>query len=97
MGGVRRPSRPPSSVEAIPPAPLFLFTPALMHISSLVLRAGRLRNSAIKSIFMIELVGMFGVSFSKPPCMKMVESIAQIVCLNLCKQSNLCHSLDSVS
>ena len=76
MGGVLRPSL--VSVSFAIPA-LFLRLAAPMHISSLVLRAGRFLKSAIKSIFIIEFVGMLGVSFSKPPCMKIVESIAQIV------------------
>jgi hypothetical protein len=54
-------------------------------------------SSAFNSSFMIVLVGMFGVSFSKPPCMKIVESTAQIECLNLYKESNFFHSDDSVS
>lgn len=46
---------------------------------------------------MMELVGIFGVSFSKPPCMKMTVSIAQTVCLNLWSELNFFHSEDSVS
>jgi len=46
---------------------------------------------------MIELVGMLGVSFSKPPCMKMTVSIAQTVCLNLWRELNFFHSELSVS
>jgi len=46
---------------------------------------------------MMVLVGMLGVSFSKPPCMKIVESTAQIECLNRYNESNFFHSELSVS
>lgn len=42
-------------------------------------------KSVERSSFIIELVGMFGVSFSKPPCINITVSIAQTVCLNLYK------------
>ena len=46
---------------------------------------------------MIEFVGMLGVSFSNPPCIKIVESIDQTVCLNRYSELNFRHSELSVS
>ena len=46
---------------------------------------------------MIEFVGMLGVSFSNPPCMKTVASIAHTLWRNLWRELNLRHSEDSVS
>lgn len=45
--------------------------------SSFWTREGTFAKSSIRSNFMIEFVGMLGVSFSKPPCMKTVASMAQ--------------------
>lgn len=73
----------------------FFYAP--IACSSFTVRFGVPFSSAFNSSFMIVLVGMFGVSFSKPPCMKIVESTAQIECLNLYKESNFFHSDDSVS
>ena len=56
--------------------------PVPQAYSSFCWRAGLFLNKPAKSIFIIEFVGMFGVSFSKPPCIKITVSIAQTVCLN---------------
>ena len=50
--------------EADPPA-----LPPPTAYSSFCIRAGVLRKSVARSNLTIELVGMLGVSFSKPPCM----------------------------
>jgi|LakMenEpi03Aug12_release.lakeMendotaPanAssembly.Ray.scaffolds.fasta_scaffold271305_3 hypothetical protein len=72
-----------------------LFEP--MVPSSFYTRVGTFTKSSIRSNFIIEFVGMFGVSFSKPPCMNTVASIAQTLWRNRCRELNLRHSLDSVS
>ena len=71
--------------------------PGPTEASSFYVSAGTLTKSSRRSIFIIVLVGMFGVSFSKPPCMKMVESMAQMLWRNRYRLLNFRHSLDSVS
>lgn len=56
--------------------------PGPTEASSFCMSAGTLAKSSKRSIFIIELVGIFGVSFSKPPCIKIVESMAQMLCRN---------------
>jgi len=67
------------------------------HISSFYSSGGVFEKSSSKSNFIIELVGMFGVSFSKPPCIKTNWSMAQTLWRCLYRELNLRHSLDSVS
>jgi hypothetical protein len=54
---------------------LYLFAPIVS--SSFETKVGTFWKSSKRSSFMIEFVGIFGVSFSKPPCINTVASIAQ--------------------
>ena len=65
--------------------------------SNFYARIGEVLNKFIISIFMIELVGMFGVSFSNPPCIYITDSMAHTECLNLYNELNFFHSELSVS
>ena len=73
----------------------FLFEPILY--SNLAASEGTGYKSCASSSFIIVFVGMFGVSFSKPPCMNMAESTAQTECLKRWSELNLRHSELSVS
>lgn len=72
-----------ASLSGVLPFSFFIFPFKPMDESSFARKLGVLEKSAAKSSFIIEFVGMFGFSFSNPPCIKMVESIDQTVCLNL--------------
>jgi len=70
---------------------------APMNCSSLAFKLGTDETRAKRSIFRMVFVGIFGVSFSKPPCIYTYESNYQTVCLNLWTQLNFFHSDVSVS
>lgn len=99
-GGVLEPPDQLSSVDFVSLRPSsFLFLPASgPTIAFNLSNNGQFPlNICIKSSFTIVFVGMLGVSFSKPPCIKILASAAQTVCLNLYNVENFFHSEDSVS
>ena len=61
----------------------FLYLLAPIVSSSFETKAGTFWKSSKRSSFIIEFVGILGVSFSKPPCINTVASIAQTLWRNL--------------